>query len=174
MWYDDPHSLWRAIALGFAAYAILILFLRFGGKRTLAKLNAFDFVVTVAIGSILANIITGTSLTLAQGVVALAFLVAMQTLISWLSVKSNRFQSLIRACPRFLVRDGEIDERALVEERVTRGDLMQVIRDGGFARVEDVGAVVIEADGTFNILSVDACDHESLSALDDVAGMKGR
>ena len=169
MWFDDWQSIWRAVGLGLAAYALLVLFLRVGGKRTLAKLNAFDFVVTVAIGSILANILTGTSLTLAQGVAALAFLVVMQTLISWASVKWDGVQGLFRACPRFLLRDGKIDEAALAAERVTRGDLLQVIRDGGFARIEDVGAVVLEADGTFNILSADACDHDELSALADVA-----
>ena len=170
MWLADPQNLWRAVALGFVAYALLILFLRLGGKRSLAKLNAFDFVVTVAIGSVLANIVTGTTLSLPQGAMALAFLIAIQVVVSWLSVRSDSFQGLIRACPRFLVKDGKIDERALREERVTRGDLLQVIRDGGIARIEEVGAVVLEADGTLNVLSRKACDHDDLSALDDVAG----
>ncbi|MCJ7421920.1 DUF421 domain-containing protein [Sphingomicrobium astaxanthinifaciens] len=169
MWIDDPHALWRALALGSIAYFLLILFLRVGGKRTLAKLNAFDFVVTVAIGSILANILTSTSLSLAQGVLALAALVGLQALISWLSVRSGRFQQAIRARPRFLVRNGEIDDAALADERVTRGDLLQVIRTGGFARIEDVGAVVLEADGHFNVLSSEACARQPLTALEDVA-----
>ena len=49
------------------AYAALVLFLRISGKRTLAKLNAFDLVVTVALGSTLSAIILQESIALAKG-----------------------------------------------------------------------------------------------------------
>ena len=57
MWFDSWDSLLRVIAGGFAAYASLVVLLRVSGKRTLSKLNAFDLVVTVALGSTLATML---------------------------------------------------------------------------------------------------------------------
>ncbi|WP_260482179.1 DUF421 domain-containing protein [Sphingomicrobium flavum] len=169
MYFADPQNLIRVVTLGLASYVLLVLFLRLGGKRSLSKLNAFDFVVTVAIGSVLANILTGTSLSLAQGVAALAFLLVMQVVVSWLSVRSDAFQGLVRACPRVLLKNGVVDEQALREERVTRGDLLQVVRDGGFGRLDEVAAVVLEADGTLNTIGKRE-GRETLDTLEDVRG----
>ncbi|MBB3764097.1 DUF421 domain-containing protein [Sphingomicrobium lutaoense] len=148
----DPQDLLRVATFGLASYALLIFFLRLGGKRSLAKLNAFDLVVTVAVGSVLAGILTGTNLSLGQGIAAFVFLLAMQTLVTWLSVRSHKFQTMIRACPRVLLRDGVIDEDALREERLTRGELLQVLRSGGYGRLDEVAAVVLETNGTFNTI----------------------
>lgn len=169
MWLSDPQNIIRVLGPGLVAYALLILFLRIGGKRSLAKLNAFDFVVTVAIGSILANVLTGTSLALGQAALAMGMLIVLQVAVSWLSVRSDAFQGLIRACPRILLKDGVIDEQALKEERVTRGDLMQVLRDGGFGRLDEVAAVVLEADGTLNTIGK-RDGRGKLETLEDVRG----
>lgn len=169
MWFADPENIIRVLGPGLVAYVALIVFLRVGGKRSLAKLNAFDFIVTIAIGSILANMLTGTSLSLAQTALAMGLLIALQTVVSWLSVRSDTFQGLIRACPRILLKDGVIDEQALKEERVTRGDLMQVLRDGGFGRLDEVAAVVLEADGTLNTIGKREGRGE-LETLEDVKG----
>ena len=72
MFYDGWMGLVRVVVAGTCAYAALVLLLRISGKRTLAKLNAFDFVVTVALGSTLATVVLSSSVALAEGVVALA------------------------------------------------------------------------------------------------------
>ena len=51
MWFDSWGDIARVLLVGSAAYATLIVVLRLSGKRTLSQLNAFDFVITVAIGS---------------------------------------------------------------------------------------------------------------------------
>ena len=55
MFFDGWSGILRMLAVGVPAYAALVLLLRIGGKRTLAKLNAFDPAVTVALGSTLAS-----------------------------------------------------------------------------------------------------------------------
>ncbi len=65
----------RTLLIGVLAYLSLIIMLRVSGKRTLAKMNAFDLVVTVAIGSTLATIVLSKSVALAEGLLALALLV---------------------------------------------------------------------------------------------------
>ena len=72
----------RTLIVGTLAYAALIATLRVSGKRTLAKLNAFDLVVTVALGSTLASVLTSSSVALAQGVTAFVTLIGLQFVVS--------------------------------------------------------------------------------------------
>ncbi|MDN6351638.1 MAG: hypothetical protein L0J69_08220 [Yaniella sp.] len=51
MWFESWSEIFRVVAVGAAAYVTLVIVLRVSGKRSLAKLNAFDLVVTVALGS---------------------------------------------------------------------------------------------------------------------------
>ena len=139
-----------AIATG--AYLWLILVLRVTGKRTLAKLNAFDFAITVAIGSALATIIIDETVGLFRGALVLAMLALLQFAITKASQWSDFARKSVRARPTLLVRDGMIYEKALHEERLTRDELAQVIRNNGFGRLGDVGAVVLETDGSFSVL----------------------
>lgn len=89
----------RTIIVGSLAYATLVLFLRISGKRTLAKLNAFDLVVTVALGSTLSAIILQENTALAEGTTALALLILLQFSVTFLSVRSTRFAKAIRSEP---------------------------------------------------------------------------
>ena len=75
------------LIVGTLAYAALILLLRASGNRTLSKMNAFDFVVTVALGSTLATMLLSADVALAEGVVALALLIGLQFVITWLSAR---------------------------------------------------------------------------------------
>ncbi|HSA81493.1 MAG TPA: hypothetical protein VLE23_11785 [Geminicoccaceae bacterium] len=110
MLFDSWTGLSRVLLVGTLAYAALVLLLRISGKRTLTKLNAFDLVVTVALGSTLASVLLSKSVALAEGVLALGLLIFLQYGIAWLSVRSSRFQSFIKAEPTLLVHRGRFLE----------------------------------------------------------------
>ena len=80
-------SIARVLLVGVAAYAGLVLLLRVSGKRTLTKMNAFDLVVTVALGSTLATVLLTKSVALADGLAAFALLILLQYGLTWLSVR---------------------------------------------------------------------------------------
>lgn len=70
MLFSSWADLGRILAVGALACAVLVVFLRISDKRTLTKLNAFDLVVTVALGSTLATILLSKSVSLAEGLLA--------------------------------------------------------------------------------------------------------
>lgn len=150
--FDGWDAVFRTVAIGGMAYAALIVLLRVSGKRTLSKMNAFDFVVTVALGSSLATVLLSQSVTLAEGITAFAVLIVLQLLITRLSVMSNRFQYLIKSEPRIIFHDGRFLPEAMRAERVTNEEILAAVRAEGHARIEDVGSVVLETDGTFSVL----------------------
>ncbi|MEJ7931701.1 YetF domain-containing protein [Ramlibacter sp. AN1015] len=152
MWWSSWGDIGKVLAVGFAAYVTLILVLRVSGKRTLSKLNAFDFVVTVAMGSTLATALLSRDVAYAEALAAFFVLAGGQWLIAKLSVWSPRFAHAVRSEPRLLVLRGEFLERALARERVTREEVLSSIRGSGIGRLEDVGAVVMETDGSMHVL----------------------
>jgi uncharacterized membrane protein YcaP (DUF421 family) len=153
MFFDGWSGLGRVLAVGVIAYVALVFLLRISGKRTLTKLNAFDLVVTVALGSTLATILLSESVALAEGVVALGLLIGLQYVITWLSVRSPRFQGWIKAEPTLLVHRGRCLDSALRSQRVTREEILAVLRDKGHPRIEEVLAVVLETDGTLSVVA---------------------
>lgn len=151
IFFDGWADIGRTMLVGVLAYIALVVLLRVSGKRTLAKMNAFDLVVTVAIGSTLATILLSKDVALAEGVAAYTTLIGAQFVITWLSVRSERLRGLVKSEPRLLFYDGAFLDSALRAERVTRAEVIAAMREGGFASKGDVGAVVLETDGGFSV-----------------------
>lgn len=168
MFFDTWAGLGRVLAVGPFAYAALVLMIRVSGKRSLTKLNAFDLVVTVALGSILASTLLSKSVALAEGVLAIVLLLGMQFAITWLSVRSERFQDLIKAQPTLVMHRGRFLDAALRAERVTHEELLYVLRSSGVADPADVASVVLETDGSFSVLKSDP-DAPTLRTVGGVA-----
>ena len=167
MWFDSWFGLGRVAVVGVCAYAALVLFLRVSGKRTLAKMNAFDLVVTVALGSTLATVLLWKDVALAEGVLAFAVLIALQFGIAWLSVRSAMIRRLVKAEPALLLHQGQWLRAAMAAERVTEEEIRAAVRAQGIGTLEEVAAVVLETDGSFTVLR--QAGHGSASTLAGVA-----
>jgi uncharacterized membrane protein YcaP (DUF421 family) len=151
MFFNDASSLLRVVIVGTLAYLSLVLLLRVSGKRTLSKMNAFDLVVTVAIGSTLATVLLSKDVALADGVAAFTLLIGLQYVITWLSVRSRRVEKLIKAEPSLLYFNGRFLE-AMKSERVTEAEVRAAMRSQGSSEMESVAAVVLETDGSLTVL----------------------
>ena len=126
--------------------------LRLTGKRTLSKRYAFDLVVTVAIGSTLATVVLSADVSIAEGVLALILLVVLELApVTWTSVCFRVVERLAKSEPTLVYRNDFLDA-AMRRERVTRDEVRQVARAEGHATLDGVAAVVLETDGTLNIL----------------------
>lgn len=153
MWFDSWNDLVRVGLVGAAAYVTLVLLLRVSGKRTLAKLNAFDLVVTVALGSTLATIVLSSDVSWTEGAAALALLVLVQLVVSLLSSRLPGGRAFVTAHATLLVRDGEPLEDAMRSQRVTLSEVRQAVRSSGVGGLDLVAAVVLESDGTLSVIT---------------------
>jgi uncharacterized membrane protein YcaP (DUF421 family) len=151
MFFQNWEGIIRTVIVGILAYASLVLFLRISGKRTLAKLNAFDLVVTVALGSTLSAIVLQESVALAEGVTALGLLILAQFVVTYLSVRSPVFADVIRSEPALLAKDGRYCEGAMRRERITQAEALSAIRSKGGGTIDDVDMLVLESDGTISV-----------------------
>ena len=152
MWFDGWSEIWRVALTALVIYPALILILRISGKRSLAKLNIFDLVVTVALGSVLAAIILTKDISWSEGVAAFVALAGLQWLVSWASVRFDFFKQVIRSDARLLLKDGEFLRDNMRDERVTQTEVEAAIRKKGHGSIERIAAVVLETDGDFSVI----------------------
>lgn len=151
--YSGGGGLLRVALVGVLAYAALVVFLRLTGKRTLSKMNAFDLVVTVALGSTLATVILSRDVALIEGLLAFGLLIALQYAVTWTSVRSSRFAAWVKSEPQLLFHDGAFLEAAMRRERVTRDDVMAAMRRAGHGDPARVQSVVLETDSSLSVIA---------------------
>lgn len=171
MIFDNWSDLLRTVLIGTVSYASLVVLLRISGNRTLSKMNSFDLVITVAFGSILATILTSKDVSLAEGLVALALLIFLQFIVTWLSVRSRTLGKLVKTQPALLFRDGEFLQQAMKVVRVTEDEIRAAIRQHGGGDISQVAAVIMESDASLSVIKND--ERGSGSALHGVADDKG-
>ncbi|MFP3356143.1 DUF421 domain-containing protein [Planococcus citreus] len=143
----------RIVTVGVLAYIGLLIFLRTSGKRTLTKLNAFDLVVTVALGSTLATILLNSQISLWEGLTAFAVLIGLQYLLTFTAVRLSWFNDLIKSEPRLLFLEGEFLKQAMRKERVKDIEIMQAVRNSGEGDLQNVKAVILETDGSMSVIT---------------------
>ncbi|WP_420473765.1 DUF421 domain-containing protein [Noviherbaspirillum sp. ST9] len=168
MFFDSWDSLVRIVLTGIFAYAGTVFLLRISGNRTLSKINSFDLVVTIAFGSTLATILTNSSVSLAEGLLAIAVLVSLQFVLTWLSVRSRAFGRIIKTQPTLLFKDGEFLVEAMRRVRVTQEEIRAVICQQGIGSTGQVAAVILETDGSLSIVS-----KNQEGNLDVLQGVRG-
>lgn len=145
-------SLVRIVVVGVAMYVALVVFLRASGSRTLADLNAFDFVVTVAVGSAFGRALTAKTVSLAEALVAFALLVALQYAVTRVQVAWPPFGRFVTNPPVLLYFRGEYLRAPMRRERVTESELRAAVRKKPVGTLADVDAVVLESNGEFSVV----------------------
>ncbi len=152
MFFSDWSSLLRTLVIGTLAYITLVLFLRISGKRTLSKLNAFDLIVTVSLGSTLATVLLNRDVSFANGALAFSVLIALQFVVTWSSVRVRWVRVFVTGKPSMLLYRGELLESALRTTRVTRHEVYAAIRKSGHLHLRELEAVVLETDGSLTVM----------------------
>jgi uncharacterized membrane protein YcaP (DUF421 family) len=150
--FSGWEPLCRIVVVGVAMYVTLVVFLRISRSRTLSSMNAFDFVVTVAIGSVFGRALTAKSVALSEAVVAFGLLVALQYAVTWLQIRLPFFRQAVANPPALLYFRGEFIDETMQRQRVTRSELQSAVRKKKHGRLEEVEAVVLESSGEFSVI----------------------
>lgn len=152
IFFEGWTSVIRTFIITILAYFSLIIFLRVSGKRTLSKMNAFDFIVTIALGSTLATVMLSKDVALVDGVLAFFLLIFLQFFITYFSARSKTISNLVKSTPALLVYKGEMLANAMKKERVAEDEICAIIRQKGLGSLKEADAVVLETDGSLTVI----------------------
>lgn len=167
MFFDSWEGMWQITIVGILAYIYLIALVRFSGKRTLSKMNAFDLIVTVALGSTFATILLSKDVPLADGLLVLSLLVFLQFIVAWSSVRFAFIRNLVKSEPTLLYFQGHMLRNALYSQRVSPEEVRAAIRSQGISQLSEVECVILETDGSFSVIK--NSDRSATTVSDDVA-----
>lgn len=165
IFFSGWETLARTAIIALLAYPFMLLMVRISGHRTLSQFNAFDFIVTVALGSTLAGVITSQSIALAQGLLAFALLIGLQYVIAKAAKLSPRAESFVNGEPVLLLHEGRMLHQAMRRVRVTEEEVKAAVRAEGHGDLARVRAVVLETNGNLSVVwretgeSADAIRH---------------
>jgi uncharacterized membrane protein YcaP (DUF421 family) len=156
------HQMWSAIfAVGapvaekvlrpVIVYAFLVLLLRVFGKRELAQLNPFDLVVLHSLSNTVQNAIIGNDNSLTGGLIGAFTLLAVNYMVVRFLFQHRRLDEIFEGKPTVLIEKGQIVEKALAREMLSRAELITVLHRQSFSGLEEVEQCVLEPGGTFYI-----------------------
>ena len=141
----------------------VVVLVRINGLRSFSKMTNFDFVMTVAVGSLLASASqTNNWEAFLQGMIAMATLFLVQSVTARMRRQSDTIEAVMQNTPVILMRNGQIIESALAETRVARSDLMAKLREANVLDIQQVKAVVLETTGDISVLHGHHCADEIL------------
>lgn len=130
-----------------------VALVRINGLRSLSKMTNFDFIMTIALGSLIANAAQAADWReWLQPVAGMAGLFLLQHLAGRLRNSSDRIEDMLQNNPVILMRDGEIIRAALKATRVPENDLVAKLREANVLDLSEVRAVVLETTGDISVL----------------------
>jgi uncharacterized membrane protein YcaP (DUF421 family) len=160
--------LWRTLISGLCAYFAMVLLLRRSGKHTLSQMTPFDMIVPLTLGPILASMILLPNVALVQGLFAFGLLVSLHSFVAWLRMRSERVRQWLEPEPALLLHRGVFLKKAMRRERVTESEILEAVRAEGLSSITDAEAVVLEADGSYNVIRHKK--SKEVTSLEDVSG----
>jgi uncharacterized membrane protein YcaP (DUF421 family) len=156
-------------------YVFLVVLLRIFGKRELAQLNPFDLVVLLSLSNTVQNAIIGNDNSLSGGLIGAFALVALNYLVVRFLFRHRRLDEIMEGEPTVLIEKGQVLEKGLASELLTRPELLTVLHRQGFSDIDEVDQCILEPGGTFAIRRkeppVEELEHrEVLRRLEELNG----
>ena len=146
-----PLPIIEKLARPVIVYLVLVLLLRLFGKRELAQLNPFDLVVLLSLSNTVQNAIIGDDNSVTGGVIGAFGLLAINWLVVRALFRSPRLTRMFEGRSTTLIRDGQVDKKALQRESISIEELVEVIHRQGFERLHQVKRCELEPNGTFYV-----------------------
>ncbi len=125
--------------------------MRVMGKRQIGELNPQELVITILISAVATVPLENNGMPLANSLIPIAIFISFEIINSTLSMKSIKFRALIKGKPRFIIKDGEIQQGELTKLRFTIDDLTDAVRQAGVFDISQVANAIVETNGVVSV-----------------------
>jgi uncharacterized membrane protein YcaP (DUF421 family) len=145
-------SVLRALAV----YVFLLVIFRVAGKRTMAQVTVFDFVLLLIISEATQQAMIGQDFSITNAVLVITTLIGAERGLTWVQRRFKKIDRLLDGLPLVLVEDGKPLEDRLKQERVDEEDILAAARQTqGLARMDQIKYAVLEQTGGISIVPKD-------------------
>ena len=140
-------TLLRAVII----YIFITVAMRVMGKRQIGELNPQELVITILISAVATVPLENNGMPLANSLIPIAIFISFEIINSTLSMKSIKFRALIKGKPRFIIKDGKIQQGELTKLRFTIDDLTDAIHQAGVFDISQVANAIVETNGVVSV-----------------------
>lgn len=139
--------IWKSVTL----YLYILFIHRLMGKKEISKLTAYDFLATILMAECAVYSITEEKVSIFASIVPITVLALLQMLISFLSMKNDKFRKIVDGTPSIIIKNGKLIFSTMSKLRYTLDDLLTGLREHGVKSVEEVNYAVLENNGKLSI-----------------------
>jgi uncharacterized membrane protein YcaP (DUF421 family) len=130
-------------------YVLLLIALRFTGRRQLGQLTPFDLVTLLLLSNVLQNAMVGNDISLTGGLLGAGVLLILNYLIS----RVTPLRNVLEGKPIVLISQGKVERDNVRRENISMAELEEALREHGVRSLEDTEMAVLEADGTISVIA---------------------
>jgi uncharacterized membrane protein YcaP (DUF421 family) len=138
----------RAIVL----YAFVVFVMRVIGRRELSSMTPFDLVLLIVLGDAIQQGLTQDDYSITGALLAVATIASLQVFTSYLSFRSEKARKVFEGDPLVIVDHGEIVERNLTRERMTKEEIAEEARQQQIASLDEIEWAILEANGSISFI----------------------
>jgi uncharacterized membrane protein YcaP (DUF421 family) len=134
-------------------YLFLLLLLRLTGKRTLAQITSFDFVLLLIISEAVQQALIGEDNSMTNAAILVTTLVGLNIVMSWLKQRYKWIERLLEDIPLLIVSDGKPLKDRMDKARIDEDDVLDAAREAhGLERMDEIRHAILERDGKISII----------------------
>ena len=137
-----------------AIYLALLVLFKIAGRRSLAELTTFDFVLLMIIGEATQQALLGDDFSLTNSVMVIVTLIAIDVGLSLLKQRSRWVSQLIDGGPTIIVENGKILQRRMHHSRLIEADIMEAARSSqGIETLDQIKFAILERNGKISVIA---------------------
>lgn len=144
---------WKIFLSSVSVYIFIVIAIRVFGKNELAQLSVIDLVFILLISNAVQNAMVGTDSSLGGGLVAATSLFIVNYIFKRIMYRFPKVNRLIQGEPLLLIYNGKINLKNVNKAKISMEEIMEVIREHGVAKVEQVDLAILEVDGNISVMS---------------------
>jgi uncharacterized membrane protein YcaP (DUF421 family) len=134
-------------------YVILLVLMRLAGRRTLAEVSTFDFILLLIIGGTTQRSLLGQDYSVTNALIVVVTLVLMDVVFSLIERDHPTFAKIVNGSPLIVVEDGRLLQNRMRWSRLTESEILAAARrKHGIDRLEDIKFAILEASGDISII----------------------
>ena len=143
----------ESVIRGAAVYLVLLVIMRFAGRRSLAEITPFDFVLVLIIAETTQQALLGDDFSMTNAFILIITLIGIDISLSYVKRWSPAAARLLEGLPTVLVRNGKLDRHAMHRARIDEGDLLASGRlRQGVRNLDEIEHAVLENDAGISVI----------------------
>ena len=144
----------QVVLTALSSSIILFILSKLMGNREMSQLSVFDYINSITIGSIAAEMATCEFTTFLKPLIAMIVLSVLNITLSFMTCKSIKLRRFITGKPSILYDNGQLYYKNLAKSRMDLAEFLTECRVSGYFNLADIQTAMLEATGKISILPV--------------------